>query len=87
MCLGSLCPVSILYKSIAVRYRPVRVADGPTTARYSFIKNASWVVVCMCSVVYFMNQVFLCILELTLTALSKTEADDSLFNFISDCFQ
>ena len=36
-------PVSILYKSIAVRYRPVRVADGPITARYRFIKNASWV--------------------------------------------
>ena len=26
-------PVSILHKSIAGRYRPVRVADGPTTAR------------------------------------------------------
>ena len=36
-------PVSILYKSIAGRYRPVRVADGPTAARYRFIKNASWV--------------------------------------------
>ena len=36
-------PVSILYKSIAGRYRPVRVADGPITARYWFIKNASWV--------------------------------------------
>ena len=35
-------PVSILYKSIAGRYRPVRVADGPITARYRFIKNASW---------------------------------------------
>ena len=34
--------VSILYKSIAGRYRPVRVADGPMTARYRFIKNASW---------------------------------------------
>ena len=34
-------PVSILYKSIAGRYRPVRVADGPITARYRFIKNAS----------------------------------------------
>ena len=30
------------YKSIAGRYRPVRVADGPITARYRFIKNASW---------------------------------------------
>ena len=36
-------PVSILYKSIAGRYRPVRVADGPITARNRFIKNASWV--------------------------------------------
>ena len=36
-------PVSILYKSIAGRYRPVRVADGPIMARYWFIKNASWV--------------------------------------------
>ena len=40
-------PVSILYKSIAGPYRPVRVAEGPITAlsaRYRFIKNASWVV-------------------------------------------
>ena len=37
-------PVSILYKSIAGRYRPVRVADGPITARYRFIKNASWII-------------------------------------------
>ena len=34
---------STLYKHIAGRYRPVRVADGPITARYRFIKNASWV--------------------------------------------
>ena len=32
-----LFPVSILYKSIAGRYRPVRVADGPITAHYRFI--------------------------------------------------
>ena len=38
-------PVSILHKSIAGRYRPVRVADGPITARFRFIKNASWVIV------------------------------------------
>ena len=38
-------PVSILYKYIAGRYRPVRVVDGPITARYRFIKNASWVLV------------------------------------------
>ena len=36
-------PESILYKSIAGRYRPVRVADGPITARNRFIKNATWV--------------------------------------------
>ena len=35
-------PASILYKSTAGRYRPVRVADGPITARCSFIKNAYW---------------------------------------------
>ena len=40
---GSVYPVSILYKSIAGRYRPVREADEPMTARYRFIKNASWV--------------------------------------------
>ena len=37
--------MSILYKSIASRYRHVRVADGPITARCRFIKNASWVCV------------------------------------------
>ena len=35
-------PVSILHKSIAGRYRPVRVADGPITARCRFITNTSW---------------------------------------------
>ena len=30
-------PVSILHKSTAGRYRPVRVADGPITARCRFI--------------------------------------------------
>ena len=35
-------PVNIVYKSIAGRYRPVRVADGPITTSYRFIKNASW---------------------------------------------
>ena len=37
-----IIPLSILYKSIAGRYRPVRVADGPMMARYRFIKNACW---------------------------------------------
>ena len=35
-------PVSIQRKSIAGRYRPVRLADGPITARCRFIKNTSW---------------------------------------------
>ena len=35
-------PASILYKSIAGRYRPVSYPDGPMTARYRFIKNADW---------------------------------------------
>ena len=34
-------PVNILHKSIAGRYRPVRVADGPITARYRFMYSAS----------------------------------------------
>ena len=33
----SYVPVSILHKSIAGRYRPVRVADGPIMARYRFM--------------------------------------------------
>ena len=35
-------PASILYKSIADRYRPVSYPDAPITARYIFIKNAYW---------------------------------------------
>ena len=37
-------PVSILYKSITGRYRPVSYPGGPITARYRFIKNAYWVI-------------------------------------------
>ena len=48
--------VSILYKSIAGPNRPVRVADGPITARYRFIKNASWVV----TIKGFANAILLC---------------------------
>ena len=33
-------PTSFLYKSIAGRFRPVRVTDGPITTRYRFITNA-----------------------------------------------
>ena len=40
--ISRLNPVSILYKSTAVRYRPVGVANGSITAWYRFIKNASW---------------------------------------------
>ena len=42
-CFKPTYPASILYKSSAGRYRPVRVADGPITARYRFMKNAYWV--------------------------------------------
>ena len=45
-------PVSILYKFIAGRYRLVRIADGPITARYRFIKNASWVVITYLSTLF-----------------------------------
>ena len=38
---GCASQVSNLYKSLAGRYRPVRVADGPITARYKFIKNVT----------------------------------------------
>ena len=41
----SLSPASILYKSIAGRYRPVSYPDEPITARYRFIKNAYWVII------------------------------------------
>ena len=34
---GGPYPVSILHKSKAGCYRPVRVADGPITARYRFM--------------------------------------------------
>ena len=37
-------PASILYKSIAGRYRPVSYPNGPITARYRFIKNAYWAI-------------------------------------------
>ena len=38
-----LYPASSLHKSIAGCYPPVRVADGPITARCIFIKNASYI--------------------------------------------
>ena len=42
MSLFVIIPASILYKSIAGRYRPVSYPDGPITARCRFIKNAYW---------------------------------------------
>ena len=35
-------PASIIYKSIAGRYRPVSYPDGPIKARYRFINNTCW---------------------------------------------
>ena len=55
MLILSYSPVSILYKSIAGCYRPVRVADGPITVRYRFIKNASWVNTSSCT--HFLYQI------------------------------
>ena len=40
-----ILPASILYKSIAGRYRPVSYPDGPITARYRFINNAYWAII------------------------------------------
>ena len=39
---------SILNKSIAGRYQPVRVTDGPITACYRFIKNVYWALYFYC---------------------------------------
>ena len=39
---SGIIPASILYQSIAGRYRPVSYPDGPITARYRFINNAQW---------------------------------------------
>ena len=48
-------PISILYKSIAGRYHPVKVADGPITARCRFMKNASWVLCLLNNMELFSN--------------------------------
>ena len=47
---------SILYKSIAGRYRPVSYPDGPITARYRFIKNASWVDVLLNMIIHILKK-------------------------------
>ena len=56
----TVLPVSILYKSTAGRYRPVRVADGPITASCRFIKNSSWAVCnavwCFLTVIRFLGR-------------------------------
>ena len=59
-------PASILYKSIAGRYRPFSYPDGPITASYRFIKNAYWadIVVCqyfLCLFFFFFFFFFLCV--------------------------
>ena len=51
-------PVSILHKSIAGRYRPVRVADGPKTTRYKFMQNASWACRTICYPSLFYIEIF-----------------------------
>ena len=43
-------PASILYKSIAGRYRPVSYPDGPISARYRFMKTVHWYVNVLCSI-------------------------------------
>ena len=63
MCLRSY-PINILYKSIAGRYRLVRVVDRPITARYRFIKNTSWVRYCLFSVCGLINKSMVCIVFL-----------------------
>ena len=50
------CPASILYKSIAGRYRPVSYPDGPITARYRFIKDV-YCVACLFVVLRFYGSV------------------------------
>ena len=50
-------PVSILQKSIAGRYRPARVADGPITTCCRFIKNASWEITNILQTFYTSNPV------------------------------
>ena len=52
---ATLLPASILYKSIAGRYRPVSYPDWPITFRYRFIKNAYWAPSPRLSNIYFSN--------------------------------
>ena len=66
-----ICPVSILYKSIEGRYQPVRVADGPITARYRFIKNAFWVVALLFFVCALSVTIYLCFLLVSLEGYDK----------------
>ena len=40
---GTVLPNKHSFKSVAGCYRPVSYADGPITAGYRLVKNASWV--------------------------------------------
>ena len=64
-------PASILYKSIAGRYRPVSYPDGPRTARYRFIKNAYWVR----RIQHYLIQVFACF-DIYFTAFANSNDSD-----------
>ena len=71
-------PDSILYKSIAGRYRPVSYPDGPITARYRFIKNAYWGVTSECHV-----KMVIC-KTLTGTLANSADPDQTPQNTVSD---
>ena len=71
--------VSILYKSIAGRYWPVRVADGPITARYRFIKNASWECLAGWKTVPTLIKLLPCLLSPELKAPCKIVKDNTFF--------
>ena len=60
-------PVSILYKFIAGRYPPIRVADGPITARYRFIRNDKECLsgIYICSVILVLSVPLLCYFDIT----------------------
>ena len=74
-------PVSILHKSIAGRYRPVRVADGPITARCRFIKNASCFLFYITEITFFTS----CVLSCTHRPFSQGIFGYELYKFV--CFR
>ena len=79
--------VRILNKSIAGRFRPVRVADGPISARYRFIKNASWGV-CLFSCFVLLCFAFLscCLYYLLYVSVTFLLADENEYRLIRDLF-